>query len=139
MPFLSKYKTLGDFYKALNFSTTHYSLVQECYGGIFAVRTKNILQQDMAMWRTLRKTLVSFTKLKLYSRQMVCSVTLTIGFAPCLFHNAGARRQYSRGSLCRAELGSFTCYTIASVSDKSPETTFYKCESGSFRYPRSFD
>ncbi len=59
VPFLSKYKTLGDFYKALNYSPSPYSLVQECYGGIFAVRTTNILQQDMAMWRTLRKSLVS--------------------------------------------------------------------------------
>lgn len=139
VPFLSKYKTLGDFYKALNFSPSPYSLVQECYGGIFAVRTKNILQQDMAMWRTLRKTLVSFTKSKLYSRQMLCSGTLTFGFPPCLFHNAGARRQYSRGPLCRAELGSFTCCTIASVSDRSLETTFYRCAYESFQYPRSFD
>ena len=59
VPFLSQYKTLGDFYKALNFSPPPYSLVQECYGGIFAARNKNILQQDMTLWRTLRKTLVS--------------------------------------------------------------------------------
>jgi len=59
VPFLSKYKTLGDFYEALNFSPSLYSLVQQCHGGIFAARTKNILQQDMAMWRTLRKSLVS--------------------------------------------------------------------------------
>ncbi len=70
--FQSKFKTLGDFQEALNFPPPHsLSLVQQCYGGIFAVRTKNIFQQDMNLWRILRKTLVSFTKSKLCSRQML--------------------------------------------------------------------
>ncbi len=68
VPFLSRYKTLGDFYKALNFSPPPYSLVQVCYGGIFAARSKNVLQQDMTLWRTLRKTLVSSQNQNYYSR-----------------------------------------------------------------------
>lgn len=58
--FLSEYKTLGDFYRALNFFPPSYSLVQQCYGGIFAARTENIFQHNMTLWGTLQKALVSF-------------------------------------------------------------------------------
>lgn len=54
--FLSEYKNLGEFYSALNIKPSQ-DLVQVCYGGIFSASSKNILKQDMGVWKKLESLL----------------------------------------------------------------------------------
>jgi hypothetical protein len=55
--FLSEYKNLGEFYSALNIKPSQ-DLVQVCYGGIFSASSKNILKQDMSVWKKLESLLM---------------------------------------------------------------------------------
>lgn len=55
--FLSEYKNLGEFYSALNIKPSQ-DLVQVCYGGIFSASSKNILKQDMIVWKKLESLLM---------------------------------------------------------------------------------
>lgn len=54
--FLSEYKNLGEFYDAVNIKPSQ-DLIQVCYGGIFSASTKNILKQDMIVWKKLESLL----------------------------------------------------------------------------------
>ncbi len=57
VPFRVGNKTLGDFYNSLNVTRSAGSVVQVCYGGIFAASTANIFKQDMRVWKTIEKAL----------------------------------------------------------------------------------
>ena len=57
VPFQSgKYGSLGDFYTSLNANPLP-SLVQVCYGGMFAASTANIFKQDAHVWKTMESSL----------------------------------------------------------------------------------
>ena len=57
VPFQSTYNTLREFYDSLNVTPSPGSVVQACYGGIFAAPTANIFKQDMRVWKTIEKAL----------------------------------------------------------------------------------
>ena len=51
-----KYGSLGDFYTSSNANPLP-SLVQVCYGGMFAASTANIFKQDAHVWKTMESSL----------------------------------------------------------------------------------
>jgi len=55
--FESDYKTLGSWYVSLGTDLPETEIVQVCYGGMFAASVSNIMKRDMAIWKTLEKSL----------------------------------------------------------------------------------
>jgi len=123
--FLSEYKNLGEFYSALNIKTSQ-DLVQVCYGGIFSASSKNILKQDMIVWKKLESLLMRGDNIQEgHYAERSWGLLLASPLALEQFQNEAVRKHSS--SISDQEegiMGALTLFPEVRVLESSPDNEY---------------